>query len=103
MEASIVFQDEIPILIDENLNFLDTHSRGFHAYMDIWNPETGEELEIFKEPENKHDKIGVTVKEYCFPRCSWSHWTTHKLSNFSVPLLARINGFSSSYWRESEP
>ena len=77
MEASIVFQDEIPKLIDENLNFmtLDTHYSGFHTYMDIWNPEIGEELEILKEPENKHDKFAVAVKQYCFPRCSWSHWT----------------------------
>ena len=76
MEASIVFQDEIPILIDENLYFmtLHTHYRGF-TYMDICNPEIGKELEILKEPENKHDMFAVTVKEYCFTRFSWSHWT----------------------------
>ena len=41
---------------------LDTHSRGFHAYMDIWNPKIGEELAILKEPENEHDKFAVAVK-----------------------------------------
>ena len=48
MESSIVFQDEIPILIDENLNFitLDTYSRGFNAYMGIWNPKIGEEFDF---------------------------------------------------------
>ena len=69
MEASIVFQDEITILIEENLNFmtLDTHYRGFHTYIDIWNPEIGEELEILKEPENEHDNFAVAIKQYCFP------------------------------------
>ena len=40
----------------------DTHSRGFYAYIDIWNPKFGKELEILKEPENEHDKFAVAVK-----------------------------------------
>ena len=50
MEASIVNQDEIPILVDESLNFLTVamFSRGFHIYMKDWNPMIGEVLVVVK-------------------------------------------------------
>ena len=81
MEAPIVLQEEIPILIDTNFNFmtLDTHYRGFHAYIDIWNTKIGEELNIFKETENEYDKSTVAVKrKNTVSHDNWLHWTTHK-------------------------
>ena len=64
MEALIVYQDEIPILVDESLNFstVDTFSRGFHMYiMKDTNP-IGEVLEVVKEPDNEYDPSDVAIK-----------------------------------------
>ena len=64
MEASIVFQDELPILVDESLNFstVYTFSRGFHIYMKDWSPKIDEVLEVVKEAENECDASAVAFK-----------------------------------------
>jgi hypothetical protein len=52
---------------------------GYHEYMDIWGPKTGEEYELKREPENKKDADAVAIvipaKENQ-PRVSTSHPNT---------------------------
>ena len=40
---------------------LESFVRGYHAYMDIWNPAIGEELQLKREPENTRDGCVVAV------------------------------------------
>ena len=35
--------------------------RGYHDYMDIWNPVLGEELPLRREPENVVDEQAVAI------------------------------------------
>ena len=37
--------------------------RGHHIYKSIWNPIIGEELEVYREPDNVHDRRAVCVKK----------------------------------------
>ena len=40
---------------------IESFVRGYHAYMDIWNPVIGEELQLKREPENTRDGYAVAV------------------------------------------
>ena len=40
---------------------IESFVRGYHAYMDIWNPAIGEELQLKREPENTRDGCTVAV------------------------------------------
>ena len=37
--------------------------RGYHAYMDCWDPWIGEVLPLERDPTNKEDKCAVVVKK----------------------------------------
>ena len=58
-KMKILFDVEIPILIDNSFSVLkrNSYARGYHAYMDIWKPLIGDNsLEICREDDNIHDK-----------------------------------------------
>ena len=61
MDIAIDFQ--IPIYIDDNLatGTLNSYVRGYHAYMNIWVPLVGEELDCEYESEKKHDENAIAV------------------------------------------
>jgi len=40
---------------------LESFVRGYHEYMDIWNPVLGEELPLQREPENAINEQAVVV------------------------------------------
>ena len=46
-----------------DLEVLEIHSyiRGYHAYMDVWNPVVGQTLVVKREPTNSKDKNAVGV------------------------------------------
>ena len=54
---------EIPIIIDNNLATYEygSFARGFHVYMDIWNPVIGEILKCKRKPTNEVDKHAVAI------------------------------------------
>ena len=54
---------QIPIYIDDNLatGTLNSYVRGYHAYMNIWVPLVGEELDCKYESENNHDENAIAV------------------------------------------
>ena len=58
-----MYEMEIPIIIDKVLVAYeyDSFARGFHVYMDIWNPVIGEILKCKREPTNEVDKHAVTI------------------------------------------
>ena len=58
-----MYEMEIPIIIDKDLVTYeyDPFARGFHVYMDIWNPAIGEILKCKREPTNEVDKHAVTI------------------------------------------
>ena len=45
----------------ESFKQLESFVRGYHAYMDIWNPAIGEELQLKREPENTKEECAVAV------------------------------------------
>ena len=57
------FLMEIPIIIDKDLVTYeyDSFARGFHVYMDIWNPVIGEILKCKREPTKDIDKHTVAI------------------------------------------
>ena len=60
----IVDSGEIPILIDMNLVrwSISSYLRGYHAYMNIWNPLVGDDaLFCRKENANVHDAHAVAI------------------------------------------
>ena len=40
---------------------IESFIRGYQAYMDIWNPIIGEELQLQREPENTRDGCAVAI------------------------------------------
>jgi hypothetical protein len=40
---------------------LEVYIRGYHAYMDVWNPVVGQTLVVKREPTNSKDKNAVGV------------------------------------------
>ena len=54
---------EISIIMDDNLatETLNSYIRGYHAYMGIWLPLVGEELECEYECGNDHDVNAIAV------------------------------------------
>ena len=54
---------EIPIIIKKKLATCeyDSFARGYHAYMDIWNPLIGEILKCKPEPTNEVGKHAVAI------------------------------------------
>ena len=58
-----IYEIEIPIIIDKDLVTYecDTFARGFHVYMDIWNPVIGEILKCKCESTNEVDKHAVAI------------------------------------------
>ena len=58
-----MYEMEISIIIDKDLVTYeyDSFARGFHVYMDIWNPVIGELLKCKREPTNEVDKHAVAI------------------------------------------
>ena len=58
-----MYEMEIPIIIDKDLVTYeyDSFARGFHVYMDIWNPVIGEILKCKREPTNEVNKHAVAI------------------------------------------
>ena len=58
-----MYEMEIPILIDKDLVTCecDSFARGFHVYMDIWNPVIGKILKCKRQPTNEVDKHAVAI------------------------------------------
>ena len=54
--------------------------RGYHAYMDIWDPAIGEVLRLDNEPTNVQDRRAVAVKKN-------EQIVGHVPKGFSSPVL----------------
>ena len=56
-----MYEIEPPMIIEKNLDTCeyDSFARGYHAYMDIWNPLIGEILKCKREPTNEVYKHAV--------------------------------------------
>ena len=70
--------------------------RGYHAYMDIWDPIIGEELQLKREAENIRDGCAVAVvKDFCIvghvPR-QLSPMIFHFLARSCNRRIAEITG-----------
>ena len=46
---------------DPQVSEINSYVRGYHAYMDTWNPAVGQELILKPEPSKYKDKHAVTV------------------------------------------
>ena len=60
------------IAIDEAICFsFDSYARGYHAYMNIWNPVDGEILVCTRETDNFHDTYAVSImRNSCCRACT---------------------------------
>ena len=84
-------ENEIPlVLLKEKSYILDSFVRGFHVYMDIWDPKVGDG-DILLEPEetNEHDEFTLAV-------LSEGRTVGHVPRNFSktMKLFMRLPGCS---------
>ena len=85
------------IVIDEAICFsFDSYARGYHAYMNIWNPADGEILVCTRETDNSHDTYAVSImrNSYDVGHAPWS--LSKAFSNFlSLPgstILCTVTG-----------
>ena len=60
MDFSI--EEELPIILLKEYK-LNSHVKGYHAYMTIWKPKNGEFIETRLEPEKQFDKYVVAVTQ----------------------------------------
>ena len=52
----------LPIVTDKANSFsFNSYTRGYHAYMKIWNPADGEVLVCTRETDNPHDNYAVSI------------------------------------------
>ena len=60
-----MYDIEIPIIIGKNLATyeFDSFARGYHAYMNTWNPLIGEILKCKREPTNEVVKHAVAIMQ----------------------------------------
>ena len=58
-----MYEIEVPIYIEKDwITYgFNSFARGYHAYMNIWNPLVGEMLKYRQEPLNKMDKNAVAI------------------------------------------
>ena len=63
MIAEEMYEIDIPIYIEKDWITYENNSfaRGYHTYMNIWNPLVGETLKSRQEPSNKMDKNAVVI------------------------------------------
>ena len=79
---------EIPVIV---LNPFETKSdfKGYHAYMNSWNPIIGENLQTRPEPENIMDKYDVAVLK---DRQVVGHLTKGKSGRYAKTMLSYRDG-----------
>ena len=60
-----MYEIEIPIIIERKLATYeyDSFARGYHAYMDVWNPLIGDILKCKRESANEVDKHTVAIMQ----------------------------------------
>ena len=58
-----MYEIDIPIYIEKDWITYEYNSfaRGYHAYINIWNPLVGETLKCRQEPSNKVDKNAAAI------------------------------------------
>ena len=58
-----MYEIQFPIIIGKNLATYeyDSFARGYHMYMDIWNPLIGMILTCKRESTNEMDKHAITI------------------------------------------
>ena len=85
-----MYEMEIPIIVDKDLvtYVYDSFARGFHVYMDVWNPVIGEILKCKREPTNEVDKHAVAIicSDSLGKESVVGH-IPHNISNFSSMIL----------------
>ena len=61
-DVNFSLEEELPIVLikEHNLKF---HIKGYHAYMNQWDPTIGEVLKTRLEPENEYAKFAVAVEK----------------------------------------
>ena len=60
-----MYEIEIPIIIERKLATYeyDSFARGYHAYMDVWNPLIGDILKCKRESGNEVEKHTVAIMQ----------------------------------------
>jgi hypothetical protein len=57
---TILYGNSLMLAIKETCK-VESFIYGYHEYMDIWGPKTGEEYKLKREPENKKDSDAVAI------------------------------------------
>ena len=73
-----IYEIDIPIYIKKDWIMYEYNSfaRGYHAYMNIWNPLVGETMKCMQEPSNEVDKNDVAIISLARCHC-WARSTKH--------------------------
>ena len=61
-EVNFSIEEELEIILIKRFD-VESHIKGYHAYMNEWTPETGEILKTRLEPENVVDRFAVAVEK----------------------------------------
>ena len=60
-DVNLSKEEDLSILLVKEYD-LNTHIKGYHAYMTKWTPKNGEILKARPEPEKDYDKYAVAVE-----------------------------------------
>ena len=85
-----MYEIEIPTIIEKSLVTYeyDSFARGYHVYMNIWNPLIGEILKCKREPTNEVDKHAVSImRSDSLGKESVVGHIPHSISKFSSMFL----------------
>ena len=89
-----IYEIDIPIYIEKDWIMYEYNSfaRGYHAYMNIWNPLVGETMKCRQEPSNEVDKNDVAIiRSDSLPLLDTFHKTFPKLARcFSKSLTLQL-------------
>ena len=71
-EVNFSIEEELEIILIKRFD-VESHIKGYHAYMNEWTPETGEILKTRLEPENVVEIVGHLNKRNsgCFAKTTF--------------------------------
>ena len=88
-------EEELPIMLLEEYE-LNSHIKGYHAYIMKWNPTLGEFLKARVESENEFDKFVVAVE-----KCDVvvGHLSKRKTGRFAKTVSCFLRGSNENSYK----
>ena len=89
-DMNLPIEEELPIILMKEYE-MNSHVKGYHAYMMKWNPTLREFLKAWLEPENEFEKFAVAVEKSDVVAEHLSKGKTGRFAKTISFLLCRSN------------